>query len=121
MRYKSNGVSSKTKKSAQSARKAREGARRGREGGKVRRIDGKVRGIDGKVPRIGAGWAATREIWGLDPWAVICRDKPIWLICSLITSPRRAACHIRQVPRISRGLVMHHKHSRKLLHNSAGL
>ena len=39
----------------------------GAGGGKVRGIDGKVRGIDGKVPRIGAGWAATREIRGLDP------------------------------------------------------
>ena len=86
----------------------------------MRRIDGKVRGIDGKVPRIGAGWAATREIRGLDPWAVICRDKPIWLICPLITSPRRVACCIRQVPRISRSLVMHHTNSLEMLHNVLG-
>ena len=46
------------------APKARAG---GAGGGKVRGIDGKVHGIDGKVPRIGAGWAATREIRGLDP------------------------------------------------------
>ena len=39
----------------------------GAGGGKVRGIDGKVHGIDGKVPRIGAGWVATQEIWGLDP------------------------------------------------------
>ena len=53
------------------APKARAGGGRARAGGagggKVRGIDGKVRGIDGKVPRIGTGWAATREIRGLDP------------------------------------------------------
>ena len=53
------------------APKARTGGGRARAGGagggKVRRIDGKMHGIDGKVPRIGTGWAATREIRGLDP------------------------------------------------------
>ena len=48
-------------KKAPKARAGGGGARAGGAGG------GKVRGIDGKVPRIGAGWVATREIWGLDP------------------------------------------------------